>query len=101
MRSTCRTSCRRAHREQPLPDTPLAAGSRADKLVRLDVEKGLAICDERERAMLRERYIEGYSSAEVASRHGMNPVTVRVKLMRAKRRLREFFEPPAESAAAA
>ena len=51
--------------------------------------------------MLRERYIEGYSSDEVADRHGMNPVTVRVQLMRAKRRLREFFDTPAHSPAAA
>lgn len=81
---------RRSRRDDELPETLSVEPLKND--VRFDLEKGLRACTGRERALLRERYIEGYSSLEVAERRRMNPVTVRVQLMRAKTKVRELLE---------
>ena len=95
-----RTWFRRSKRDEELPETLSCPPPAAQ--TRLDVQKGLRACGERERTLLRERYFDGYSSLEVAERRQLNPITVRVQLMRAKRKMRQLLEgrrPPALPAA--
>ncbi len=81
---------RRTRRDGEMPKT--LSISPAKHAMKVDLEKGLDVCAPHEQELLRERYVEGYSSLEVAGRRNMNPVTVRVQLMRAKRKVRRFLE---------
>ena len=53
---------------------------------RIEVEKALSACKGSERDLLVDRYVKGYSSKETAERHGLSPVAVRVRTMRARRK---------------
>lgn len=69
---------------------------------RVEVEKALSVCGGSERELLVDRYVKGYSSQETADRHGLTPVAVRVRTMRARRKaLGRLTVDPAELAAAA
>lgn len=81
---------RRSKRDDELPMHLESAALNTND--RLDIEKGLQACGPRERTLLTERYMEGYSSLEMAARHGMNATTVRVQLMRAKKKIRKLLE---------
>ncbi len=52
----------------------------------IEIGKALAECSKVERELLIDRYVKGYSSQEVAERHGLSPVAVRVRTMRARRK---------------
>jgi DNA-directed RNA polymerase specialized sigma24 family protein len=52
----------------------------------IEIGKALSACNETERALLIDRYVNGYSSQEVAEKHGLSPVAVRVRTMRARRK---------------
>lgn len=47
-------------------------------------------CQEQDRDVLVRFYMEGYSSEEIATSLGLQPSTVRVRILRAKRKLREL-----------
>lgn len=57
----------------------------------IDARRILAGCEEYDRSILREYYLEGYSSREIAKRNDSTANAVRVRLLRARRRLREQF----------
>jgi len=57
----------------------------------IDVRRILAGCKEYDRSILREYYLEGYSSREIAKRNDSTANAVRVRLLRARRHLREQF----------
>jgi RNA polymerase sigma-70 factor (ECF subfamily) len=59
---------------------------------KVDVELSLSCCGEEDRKLLREYYMEGYSSAELAKRRKCSPVAVRVRLMRARRSIQAGLE---------
>lgn len=59
---------------------------------KVDVELSLSCCSEEDRRLLREYYMEGYTSAELAKRRRCSPVAVRVRLMRARRAIKAGLE---------
>jgi RNA polymerase sigma factor (sigma-70 family) len=60
------------------------------------VREALATLPAREREALLLTYVEGLTSPEVASLTGERPGTVRVRLHRARSRMRELLRPPKE-----
>jgi RNA polymerase sigma factor (sigma-70 family) len=54
----------------------------------MDLKSMLSQCDDLDRSLLWMQYGEGFTSAEIGSRLGVNPGTVRIRIMRAKKRLR-------------
>jgi RNA polymerase sigma-70 factor (ECF subfamily) len=84
---------RRGHRELI---EPLAHLHHEDDLAvaatRISVEDALRLLGDRDRSMLRLRYAEDLTQGEVARRLGMPEGTVKVRLHRARRRLRRLLE---------
>jgi RNA polymerase sigma factor (sigma-70 family) len=81
-----RNEFRRNARHSELPDVP----DRRPQLSisRLDAKSVLSQCDHLDRSLLWMQYGEGFTSVEIAGRMGMNAGTVRIRIMRAKGRLR-------------
>ncbi len=73
---------RRATEELPLH----MEGRSGVSTARVEMEEALAACNSVERDLLVDRYVKGYSSKEVAERHDLTPVAVRVRTMRARRK---------------
>jgi RNA polymerase sigma-70 factor (ECF subfamily) len=55
----------------------------------IDVGSALAKCAPADREMIEKHYLEGYTSAELGRQMGCTAVAVRVRMLRARRRLRE------------
>jgi len=53
----------------------------------IDVQRVLARCSPAERELLQGHYTAGYTSKELAQRMNCSPVTVRVRLLRLRRRI--------------
>jgi len=81
-----RNEFRRSARHSELPEVPDKRPS--PSISRMDVKSMLSRCDDLDRSLLWMQYGEGRTSAEIGSRLGMNPGTVRIRIMRAKGRLR-------------
>lgn len=64
---------------------------------RIELGKALQSCNETERKLLIDRYVEGYSSKEAAERHNLTPVAVRVRTLRARRKAMERLSPAANN----
>jgi RNA polymerase sigma-70 factor (ECF subfamily) len=86
---------RRGHRELMEP-RPLEAHREDDEYagaaVRLTLEQALLTLGDGDRRMLRLRYAEDLSQIEVARRLGLPETTVKVRLHRARRRLRRLLD---------
>lgn len=81
-----RNQCRRPqHDELPLH----LAAPRTKHQARLDVDRLLSKCSPRDRETLEKYYIDGYDSREIAKQTGASSGAVRIRLMRARRRLKE------------
>jgi RNA polymerase sigma factor (sigma-70 family) len=80
----------RLRRRDPLPlDADVVEGPAADGETALDaVREALEVLPRREREAVLLHYVEGLAQHEVASLAGERPGTVRVRLHRARRRLR-------------
>ena len=63
----------------------------------LDAGTIIENCSELDSRMLTMYYIEGYSTGEIAVKEKLCPTSVRVRLMRIRRRLRERIVGPIES----
>ena len=71
-------------------------------LVSVDVKRVFTRCDSRDSRILHGYYIEGYTAEELARQVGLTPVTVRVRLLRLRRALRnQLTKVPTEEATAA
>lgn len=55
----------------------------------LEVDSIVNRCSPLERNLLEKHYLEGYSSKEIAKQSNTNAITVRIRLMRLRRSLRE------------
>lgn len=66
----------------------------------IDVRRTLANCPSRDRRLIEMTYIEGYTSAEVGKQMDSTPVAVRVRLLRARRRLAAQLQPERNAGAA-
>ncbi|MEZ5364254.1 MAG: sigma-70 family RNA polymerase sigma factor [Bryobacterales bacterium] len=91
-----RNDYRRGKRVDQLDDPIIAESVRPDG-PRVDVENSLKVCSPEDREMLSELYVAGYSSQEVAQRHGLKPSTVRVRMFRVRQKLQAFFLGRAEN----
>lgn len=58
----------------------------------IDVYRMLCRCRALERQLLVRRYLLGWEINEIAERYGWSQTAVRIRLMRARRNLRRFFE---------
>lgn len=68
----------------------LADAPAPNQLIReLEVNSMMSACSESESRILSMFYFEGYSTLEIAQKVGMQPTTVRVRLMRIRRSLRD------------
>jgi RNA polymerase sigma-70 factor (ECF subfamily) len=76
---------------EPPPSAPEPLSSED----RLDVRRAIDALDRASRAAIVLRYYYDLSSTEIARITGSTPVTVRWRLMRAHRRLRDLLESPA------
>jgi len=87
-RQLARRRGRRGVREIVLVDD---ASTVADAPVaeRIDLANALAAMDPRDRELLGLRYVAGLDSTEIGRHLGMNPNTVRARLVRARDRLRQ------------
>jgi RNA polymerase sigma factor (sigma-70 family) len=81
-----RNEFRRSARHSELPELPDKRPFRS--ISQIDVKSMLSRCDDIDRSLLWMQYGEGRTSAEIGNRMGMNPGTVRIRIMRAKGRLR-------------
>lgn len=66
-----------------------AAQANAD--AHLDLEASALQCSNRDWQLLNEVYVEGYTSVEIAAVLGVKPITIRVRMSRAKQKLRRFL----------
>jgi RNA polymerase sigma-70 factor (ECF subfamily) len=55
----------------------------------IDVQRALSKCAPADREMLEKHYVAGYTSAELGQEMGCTPVAVRVRVLRARRRIRK------------
>jgi RNA polymerase sigma-70 factor (ECF subfamily) len=88
-----RNDYRRKKRISQLDDPGISTPPRQDG-PQVDVQRGIKLCSKRDRKMLGELYVAGYSSLEIGRYHGLKPSTVRVRIFRAKQKLRAFFAKP-------
>ncbi|MCX6612843.1 MAG: hypothetical protein NTW74_18585 [Acidobacteria bacterium] len=70
----------------------LAAPTRSLSMV--DAGTMIGSCSELDSRMLTMYYLEGYSTGEIAEKEKVCPTSVRVRLMRIRRRLREKIQVP-------
>ncbi len=89
------------HRNKRLQALSKSGAYRANGSV-LEVREILKKCTPQERSVLRRRYLEGYTSEEIAGQIGLTPTAVRVRLLRLKQALRaRLSSPPAFQQSAA
>jgi len=83
-----RKQCRDSQRLEGLPEFELAAPS-DPVTIRMDVRRGLQRCSRKERRMMSD-YLAGYTSHEIGRRWNVKATAVRVRLHRAKQKLRNY-----------
>ena len=76
--------------EQAAPGHEIAVRGN-QRTVSLDIERALDRCSAGDRALLLQLYVEGYSSQEIGRERNLKPSTVRVRVHRARQKLREFL----------
>jgi RNA polymerase sigma factor (sigma-70 family) len=81
---------RKESREEALPVLEFAIGPE-NRMARVDLAKSAEQCSKRDWQLLTAHYVDGYTSEEIAEQMDLNPVTVRVRISRAKSKLRCFL----------
>ena len=81
---------RKESREEELPVRELSVGP-DNTTARVDLDKSAESCSKSDWRLLKAHYMAGYSSNEIAEQTGLNPVTVRVRISRAKAKVRGFL----------
>ena len=84
------TICRYASRYQELPE--IAVTTDNGVIAAMDVERMLAEVPAHERALLEERYLEERDLSELAAEQGCTACAIRIRLFRARQRIRRLFE---------
>ena len=84
-----RNQFRRNGRNQELKETPDRRSRPSSASAKVDLELLLARCDKLDRSLLWMQHVGGFTTAEIGRWHGIKPSTVRVRLMRARARLRK------------
>ncbi len=81
---------RRRESPEELPEIPTAPKITPQAI---DVRRTLEQCGSRDRLLLEKHYLEGYTSKELGEKTGCTPVAVRVRLLRARRKLGAVLRP--------
>ena len=81
---------RKESREEALPVREFSVEP-VDRMARVDLAKGASQCSKRDWQLLTAHYVDGFTSEEIAERMDLNPVTVRVRISRAKSKLRSYL----------
>ena len=89
-------------RRAPMSELPESVPQpETDPVAAIDAKRLLAQCAPADREVLEQFYIKGYTSREIARRIKASAGAVRIRLLRARRRLAELCEAPEMGAAAA
>jgi RNA polymerase sigma factor (sigma-70 family) len=86
-----RSHFRRRDTDQLPPDIPVLPNVSARGL---DIERALASCTPRDRALIERFYRIGYTSTELATDTGCSSGAIRIRLLRIRRQLRTQLEMP-------
>ena len=78
---------RKQKRESPLTDAPDSAVQEGDRSSRVDMERVFSLLRPRERQLLWLAHVEGANSHELAKALGLREGSVRVLLLRARKKL--------------
>lgn len=81
---------RKESREEAMPAREFAVEPE-NRMARVDLAKSAGQCSERDWQLLTAHYVDGFTSDEIAERMDLNPVTVRVRISRAKSKLRGYL----------
>jgi RNA polymerase sigma factor (sigma-70 family) len=81
---------RKESREEAMPTREFAIEPE-NRMARVDLAKSAGQCSKRDWQLLTAHYVDGYTSDEIAERMALNPVTVRVRISRAKSKLRGYL----------
>lgn len=81
---------RKESREEAMPAREFSVDPE-NRLARVDLAKSAGQCSKRDWQLLTAHYVDGFTSEEIAARMAINPVTVRVRISRAKLKLRGFL----------
>lgn len=79
-----RGTLRHSHALVPLPELP---GMTGINYAAMDVAKILPLCSSRERQLFSE-YLRGLSTREIAKKNGLSETAVRIRFLRARRKVR-------------
>ena len=79
-----RTMLRRQRQTEPLAEVEMSTNL---NVAAIDVERILKECKPKDRLVLEEHYIGGYRTTEIAQLEGCSETAVRIRLLRARRRL--------------
>ena len=60
-----------------------------DGFARMDARTVLAMCDDFDRQLLELFYLQGFTATEIGRKLGLNPTTIRVRLMRIRRKVEQ------------
>jgi len=83
---------RREKRSEALPDSPGPGPSGVPQPSLFDMRRGLSHCRPADRLLLWRRYVEGYSTSELAELLDCKTGALRVRLLRARRRAQTSME---------
>ena len=84
-----RNQFRRNARSQGLEETVDLRPGPSSASASADIDYLFSKCDKVDRSLLWMQAVGGFTTAEIGKHHGLKPSTVRVRLMRAKTRLRQ------------
>jgi RNA polymerase sigma-70 factor, ECF subfamily len=79
-----RTMLRRERQTEPLSEVELSTSL---NVAAIDIERILMECKPNDRIVLEEHYIDGYKTTEIAQLRGCSETAVRIRLLRARRKI--------------
>ncbi len=86
-----RNCLQRDSKNQELFEIPDRGSQPSSAAAKVDLERMLANCDAVDQSLLVMHYVVGYTTAEAGEKHGLKPTATRVRLMRARDRLKGDF----------
>ena len=80
-------------RERPIEPIEDLQHSTNLNVAAIDVKRILNHCEPKDRAVLEQHYIDGYKAVEIAKLRGCSETAVRIRLLRARRKIRQLIVP--------
>jgi RNA polymerase sigma-70 factor, ECF subfamily len=82
-----RTFLRRERQTEPIEDIQQSTSL---NVAAIDVKRILTQCKPNDRIVLEEHYIDGYKAGEIAEQRGCSETAIRIRLLRARRKVRRL-----------